>query len=57
MVLDGPIDGDTFLVYVRAFLCPTLQPGDLVIAAHLPSHQVAEVREAIEAVGATLSYH
>jgi transposase len=56
MVLDGPMDGEALLVYVREFLCPTLRPGDMVIADHLPSHKVAGVREAIEAVGATLCF-
>jgi transposase len=56
MVLDGPMDGGAFLGYVRQFLCPTLKPGDLVIADNLPSHKVAGVRHAIEAAGATLRY-
>ena len=56
MGLDGPMDGEAFLVYVREFLCPTLRPGDMVIADNLPSHKVAGVREAIEAVGATLCF-
>jgi len=56
MVLEGPMDGQAFLVYVRQFLCPTLQPGDLVIADNLPSHKVAGVSEAIEATGAALRY-
>jgi len=56
MVLDGPMDGEAFLAYVQTFLVPTLQPGDLVIADNLPGHQVAGVREAIEATGATLRY-
>ena len=56
MVLDGPMDGQAFLVYVREFLCPTLNPGDIVIADNLPSHKVAGVKEAIEATGATLRY-
>ncbi len=56
MVLDGPMDGEAFLVYVQKFLCPTLNPGDIVIADNLPSHKVAGVREAIEAKGATLRY-
>jgi len=30
MVLDGPMDGEAFLTYVRTFLCPTLNPGDIV---------------------------
>jgi transposase len=56
MVLDGPMDGEAFLVYVRTFLCPTLHPGDIVIADNLPSHKVAGVRDAIEVAGATLRY-
>lgn len=56
MVLDGPMDGEAFLVYVRTFLCPTVHPGDIVIADNLPSHKVAGVRDAIEAAGATLRY-
>lgn len=56
MVLDGPMDGEAFLVYVRTFLCPTVHPGDIVIADNLPSHKVAGVRDAIEVAGATLRY-
>jgi transposase len=56
MVLDGPMDGEAFLVYVRTFLCPILHPGDIVIADNLLSHKVAGVREAIEVAGATLRY-
>lgn len=56
MVAEGPMDGALFLAYVRTFLCPTLRSGDIVIADNLSSHKVAGVREAIEAVGATLRY-
>jgi transposase len=56
LVLDGPMNGEAFLAYVQQFLCPTLQPGDIVIADNLPAHKVAGVREAIEATGATLRY-
>ena len=56
MVLDGAMDGEAFLVYVRTFLCPTLHPGDIVIADNLRSHKVAGVRDAIEVAGATLRY-
>ena len=52
--LEGPMDGVAFRVYVETFLCPTLKPGDIGIADLLGSHKVAGVREAIEAVGATL---
>ena len=56
LVVDGPMDGVTFLAYVQDFLCPTLMPGDIVIADNLGSHKVTGVREAIEAVGASLRY-
>jgi transposase len=56
MVLDGPMDGEAFLMYVQQFLCPTLQAGDIVIADNLPSHKVAGVKEAIAATGATVRY-
>ena len=56
MVLDGSMDGEAFLVYVRECLCPTLNLGDIVIADNLSSHKVAGVRDAIEATGATLRY-
>jgi len=56
MVSDSPMDGALFLAYVREFLCPTLRAGDIVIADNLSSHKVAGVKEAIEAVGATIRY-
>ena len=56
LVVDGPMDGETFLAYIKDFLCPTLQPGDVVIADNLGSHKVVGVKEAIEAKGATLRY-
>ena len=56
MVLDGPIDGEMFLAWVQQFLCPTLQPGDIVILDNLPSHKVDGVRAAILAVHATVLY-
>jgi transposase len=56
MVADGPMDGEMFLAWVRQFLCPTLQPGDIAVVDNLSSHKVAGVEEAIHAVGATLLY-
>jgi len=56
MVTDGPINGEMFLAYVREFLCPTLQPGDIVILDNLSSHKVSGVEEAIHAAGAILLY-
>ena len=52
----GAINGAAFLAYVEQVLCPTLRPGDVVVCDNLPSHQVAGVRNAIEACGASLLY-
>jgi transposase len=51
-VLDGPMNGEAFLVYVQKVLVPTLRRGDLVVMDNLPAHKVEGVRAAIEAVGA-----
>ena len=56
MVIDGPIDGEAFLAYVRIFLWPTLTAGDIVILDNLSSHKVDGVEEAILAASATLLY-
>ena len=56
MVLDGPMNGDAFLAYVRQVLAPTLRPGDVVVMDNLPAHRRSDVRVIIEAVGATLRY-
>ena len=56
LVLEGAINGQSFLAYVRQFLAPALRPGDVLILDNLGSHKVAGVREAVEAAGATLRY-
>lgn len=55
-VIDGPINGEIFLAYVKQILVPTLKPGDTVIMDNVSSHKVSGVQEAIEAVGAKLLY-
>ncbi len=55
-LLDGPMDGEAFLVYLRRVLAPTLTPGDIVVMDNLPAHKMAGVRAAIEAAGAELHY-
>ena len=56
LVIDGPLNGEVFLAYVRQQLAPTLRSGDVVVMDNLSAHKVAGVREAIAAVGATLVY-
>ena len=53
-LLDGPIDGESFRIYVETVLVPTLQPGDLVIMDNLSSHKGPAIRRAIRSVGAKL---
>jgi transposase len=56
MVLDGPINGAAFHVYVEQILVPELSPGDIVIMDNLGSHKGKAVRDAIESAGARLVY-
>jgi transposase len=55
-VVDGAMNGITFLAYVRQQLVPTLAVGDWVIMDNLAAHKVAGVREAIEAARAKVIY-
>ena len=55
-VLDGPMTGEVFRVYVAQMLAPALLPGDVVVMDNLPAHKVAGVAEAIRAVGASILY-
>ena len=56
MVIDGAMNGDIFLAYVRQQLVPTLCRGDFVVMDNLPSHKRDGVRQTIESVGAALVY-
>lgn len=55
-VLDGPINGTSFLAYVEQILVPTLQPGDIVIVDNLASHKSQATNKAIRATGARLLF-
>jgi len=55
-VIDGPINGASFLAYVEQVLVPTLAPGDIVIIDNLGSHKGKAVRKAIRAAGAKLFF-
>lgn len=56
LVLDGAMNGRTFLAYIQQQLVPTLAADDLVVMDNLAAHKVAGVREAIEQTGAQLVY-
>ena len=55
-VIDGPINGETFLLYVETQLAPTLSPGDVVVMDNLGSHKGKAARAAIRAKGAHLLF-
>ena len=50
-VIDGPINGELFTLYVEKVLAPTLAKGDLVILDNLGSHKGKAARRAIRAAG------
>ena len=54
--IEGPINGEAFLLYIEKVLVPTLRPGDIVIMDNLGSHKARAVRRAIRAAGARLFY-
>jgi transposase len=56
MTVEAATDAEIFLAFLDHFLCPRLQPGQIVVMDNLSSHKVPEVRERIEAVGAECLY-
>jgi transposase len=55
-LLEGPIDGDSFRIYIEKVLVPTLHPGDIVIMDNLGSHKGKVVRQLIRVAGAKLFF-
>lgn len=55
-LIDGPINGERFRLYVERVLLPTLKPGDIVIMDNLGSHKGKIIRRAIRSVGAKLIF-
>ena len=53
-VLDGPMDGETFSVWVEHVFVPTLEPTDIVVMDNLSVHRNAAARAAIQAAGAEI---
>jgi transposase len=50
--IEGPIDGDSFRLYVEKILLSTLRPGDIVVMDNLGSHRGKVVRQFIRSAGA-----
>ncbi len=55
-VIDGSMDGPSFLAYVEQVLAPTLHDGDIVLMDNLRTHKVDGVAAAIKAAGASVRY-
>ncbi|WP_413469787.1 transposase [Sinorhizobium meliloti] len=55
-ILDGPINGERFRIYVQQVLVPELKAGDIVILDNLGSHKGQEIRAAIRKAGARLFF-
>lgn len=55
-LIEGPMDGKAFLLYVKQCLCPCLKQGDIVVCDNVAFHKTKGVKEAIEEKGATLLY-
>jgi transposase len=55
-VIDGPINGELFGVYIEKVLAPVLAEGDIVVLDNLGSHKGKPARAAIRAKGAHLLF-
>lgn len=55
-VIDEPMNGEIFVVYLERCLVPTLRQHDIVVMDNLSVHKNKNVRRIIEAAGATLIY-
>jgi transposase len=55
-VIDEPMNGEIFSVYLERCLVPVLRRGDIVVMDNLSVHKSDHVRRTIEAAGATLMY-
>jgi transposase len=56
MTLEGSLDGETFEIYAKTVLVPSLNPGQTVILDNLRVHENARVRSLIEQAGCTLRF-
>ena len=56
MAIEGATDTEVFHEYVRQVLCPTLQPGDIVILDNLTPHKSPATLALIEQAGAQVHF-
>ena len=56
MIFKGTLNGGLFGTYVKQFLAPTLNEGDIVVMDNLSSHKVAGVLKPIYDAGAQVLF-
>lgn len=56
LVIEGAMNGEIFLAWIKQFLIPTLKPGDIVVMDNLSVHKSVAIRVAIETAGAELRF-
>ena len=54
MLLNGPMTGESFRIYISAVLAPTLKRGDIVVMDNVPLHRTRGVRETLQRLGVTV---
>jgi transposase len=55
-VVDGALNGELFVEYVRKQLAPHLRPGDILVMDNLQTHKTSGVAEAVAAREAQVLY-
>ena len=56
LLLDWPVNAESFAGYVEECLVPALEPGDILIIDNLPAHKSVRITEAVERAGCSLVY-
>jgi transposase len=55
-VIDGPINGQSFIAWVEQFLIPELEPGSIAVIDNLGSHKGSRVRQMLRTAGIKLFF-
>jgi transposase len=56
MIVEGATDSEAFEAYVKHFLAPSLEEGQVVVLDGLGAHRTEKVRELVQARGADLVF-
>jgi transposase len=56
MVVDGALNGELFVKYVRQELAPRLRSGDILVLDNLPTHKVKGLPDALTERGARVLF-